>query len=433
MLYEVVVTGCTSLHTDTATSLCLEFGQRSTLDVTHVTQRNDNLIIGIEVLCIEFFCAGHNLSLTFVSELILHFFQFVLDYLAAEFIVSKNLIVVLYLLLQLVIFCMQFFLLQTCELAQAHINNGLGLYFIQREALHQAFHSHLRRLATLDDTHYLINVVACNNKSGQNVGTLFCLAQIVFCTADNHLMTVCNKVRDAVAKSKQAGTSLYKCDAVHAEAGLEGRHLEQFVEHNAGIGIAFYINNNAHTFLVRLIIDVTDTFKFLVCHHLGDRLNQLGLIYAIRYFSNHNLVMLVARFNIGLGTQYDSAASGLVSVLYTLQTHDIGSGGEVGTLDILHQVFVAQLVIVYKSHTSINNLAQVMSGNVGGHTYGNTGCSVNKKVGNAGRHNGGFLQRIVEVVGHIHSFLLQVFHHGLAHQAQSSLGITHGCGAVAVD
>ena len=262
--------------------------------------------------------------------------------------------------------------------------------------------------------------------------TLLCLAQFVLGTADYHLVAVLHKVADAVLQGEQAGTSLDQGNGIHAEAGLQGSHLEQLVQHHTCVGIALHVYDYTHTLAVALVIGIAYSVQLALLHQFGNVLYQLCLVHAVWNLRYHDLVVLVMSLDICLGTHNDTATACLVCVLYALQAHNECSCGEVGTLHILHQSLGVHFGIIHVCHTGIYHLAQIVGGDIRGHTHGNTGGTVHQQVGDTCRHNGGFLQSVVEVVGHVYRFLLQVLHHGLAHHAQTRLGVTHGCSAVAV-
>ena len=245
-------------------------------------------------------------------------------------------------------------------------------------------------------------------------------------------MTVLHEITDAVAQGKQFGPALHQRNAVHAETGLQRCHLEQLVQHHTRIGVTFHVHHYAHALLVRLVIDVADAFNLLVVHHLGNALDHLGLVHTVWNLSDNNLVVLFTAFNLGLRAHNHTSAPGLIGILDALHAHDVGAGGEIGALHIGHQVRARKPGIVHKSHTGVYHLSQIVGGNVGGHAHGNTGGSVHEQVGYAGGHHRGLAQGVIKVVGHVHGFLVQVFHHGLAHQAQAGLGVTHGGRAVTV-
>ena len=142
--------------------------------------------------------------------------------------------------------------------------------------------------------------------------------------------------------------------------------------------------------------------------------------------------MQIATLDVGLSTHNHTASSSLVSILNTLQTHNVGTCWEVRTLDVLHQGFYIHILIIDVSHAGIDYFTEVMSRNIGGHTNSNTCCTIHQEVRNLGRHNGRFRQGIVKVHSHINGFLVQVIHHSLAHHTQTSLGITHSSRAVTV-
>ena len=116
LLDEVVVPGAACLHAYASSPLCTELCQGGALDVAHVADGHHHLVVGIEVLGVELVGVGHDFRAAHVTELLLHFQQFVLDDLAAQVVVGEYLVEVLYLLHQFVILGMQLVLLQTGEL-----------------------------------------------------------------------------------------------------------------------------------------------------------------------------------------------------------------------------------------------------------------------------------------------------------------------------
>ena len=245
-------------------------------------------------------------------------------------------------------------------------------------------------------------------------------------------MAVLHEVADEVAQREQLRATLDQRDAVHAEAGLHGGHLEELVQHHPAVGITLHVYHDAHSVAVALVVGVVYALYLLLLHQLCDILDELLLVHSVGYLGHHYLVVCVACLDVGLGAHDDASASGLVCVLDALQSHDVASGGEVGTLDILHERLHVHLGIIYECHACVYHLSQVVCGYVGGHTHGYACGSVEQQVGQLGGHHGRLLQGVVEVVGHIYGLLVQVVHHGLAHEAQSCLGVSHGGGAVAI-
>ena len=138
------------------------------------------------------------------------------------------------------------------------------------------------------------------------------------------------------------------------------------------------------------------------------------------------------RFDFRLGTHHDAPASGFVGFAHAAYTIYISPRREIGCLDVLHQPVRIDIAIVDVCHTGIDYFRQVVCRHICRHTYRDAGRSVYQQIGDAGRHHRRFLQRIIEIVGKIHRFFIQVLHHVLAYLLQARFSVTHGCRAIAV-
>ena len=143
--------------------------------------------------------------------------------------------------------------------------------------------------------------------------------------------------------------------------------------------------------------------------------------------------MVFTTFNLGSGTNHDSASTRFVCILHTLYTIDGSTGWEVRSRDILHQSICINVRIIDICTATINHLTQVVGRHIGSHTYGNTVTTIYQKIRNLGRHHGRLLQGIIEVVGHINRFLVKVIHDMLTHLGEAALCITHGSRRVTVN
>ena len=180
------------------------------------------------------------------------------------------------------------------------------------------------------------------------------------------------------------------------------------------------------------VVYIGYTLELPFLHQIGNIFYELLLVDAIRNLCYHNLVVVIASLYFGLGPHHDSATSCFVSLLHAFQAIDIGTCGEVGGWNILHQVVDAQIGVIDIGTTSVDNLPEVMGGNICGHTHGNTVSSVHQKVWHLCGHYGRLEQGIVEVACHVDRFLLQVVHNMLTHPSESALRITHGSRRIAI-
>ena len=159
VLDEVLIARGSAFGADPAASLRAEFGQRCALDISEMTDGDHHFVIGIEVFGVEVRKVGEDFGLALVAIGFFHFQQFVLDHLLAKFGVGQDLIEVGNALLEFVVFATELFLLQTGELCQTHLDNGLGLHLVEREALHQSFLRLLCVTTRLDDGHHFVDIV----------------------------------------------------------------------------------------------------------------------------------------------------------------------------------------------------------------------------------------------------------------------------------
>ncbi|GFI50255.1 hypothetical protein IMSAGC020_01461 [Lachnospiraceae bacterium] len=107
---------------------------------------------------------------------------------------------------------------------------------------------------------------------------------------------------------------------------------------------------------------------------------------------------------------------------------------EIRALDVLHQLFRTDLVILHVRLHCVDHFAQVMSRDTGRHTYRYPFRPVDKQVWKAHWQNLRLLLRLVKVRHKIHDVLIKVCQVCLLrHLRKTRLRVTHGRGAVALD
>ncbi len=88
--------------------------------------------------------------------------------------------------------------------------------------------------------------------------------------------------------------------------------------------------------------------------------------------------------------------------------------------------------VVDEAHGGIDDFLQVVRRHVGGHADGDAGGTVDEQVGNRRGKDLGFLAGRVVVVDERDGLFLEIRKQAHAGPRQASLGVTHGCGTVAV-
>ena len=137
------------------------------------------------------------------------------------------------------------------------------------------------------------------------------LAQVEARTAHHHVVAVFDEIPDQVAHRQQLRPPVHQRDVVHGERRLQGRILEQRVEHHARHGIVLEDDDDPQAVAVRLVVDVGDAVDLLVVDHVGDLPDHFGLVDHVGNLRYHDA--LAARrgvLDFGLGAHDHAAAAG---------------------------------------------------------------------------------------------------------------------------
>ena len=137
VLYEVFVTGSTSLHTYATSVLEAVLGKRCPLDISEVRDCDHYILVCVEVLRIELFCRECDLRPSLVSVFLFHLKGLVLDDAQLHALVCKNILAVLDELHELVVLALEFLSFESSELAEPHLDDCSGLRLRECECRHE--------------------------------------------------------------------------------------------------------------------------------------------------------------------------------------------------------------------------------------------------------------------------------------------------------
>ena len=87
---KVRVASAASLASYTATALCLEVAQLGALDITHVADSDDHIVVRNEILLIEVAAKVVDLGLALVAKLLLDLCHLIANHLHTENVVGKD-------------------------------------------------------------------------------------------------------------------------------------------------------------------------------------------------------------------------------------------------------------------------------------------------------------------------------------------------------
>ena len=209
--------------------------------------------------------------------------------------------------------------------------------------------------------------------------------------------------------------------------------LVEVVQDDLRLGVALQLHDDAHVGL-RLVADVADALDHLVLHELGRVLDHLRLVHLVGERGDDDaLAVALPRLDLGGAAHAELAAPARVHGGDAVAAADLRARGEVRSFHELHQVVDRAVAVVDVVGDAVAELAEVVRRNVGGHANGDAGGAVEEEVRELRGEDGGLVQRLVEVLHHVHGVLLQVTEHLLGDALHADLRVAHRRGAVAVD
>ena len=191
-----------------------------------------------------------------------------------------------------------------------------------------------------------------------------------------------------VGEVERARHAVDEGDHVDAEAGLQLRELVEVVEHHVGVGVALERDDQAGLATGRAVVDVADAVEVAAVDELLDAAGDRRAAGLVRQLGDDDLVAAA----LGLldrrrGAHLDAAAAGAVGVHDAGAAEDAAAGREVGALDELHQVVGGGIGVVDEVDRGVDDLAEVVRRDVGGHADGDALAAVDEQVGEPRRQD----------------------------------------------
>ena len=431
--HAVLVPGGDALLAHAALGLGGVLADGGALDITGLSQSKDALLLLDQVLDIDLVLHVLDLGDAVVAVLVADGSQLILQHAAQHILVGQQLLEVGNLGFQIGVLLLQLLAVQTLKCFQAHIQNGLCLDLVQLEALHQIFTGVV--VAGTDDVDDLVDVVLGHQQTLQQMGPLLCLAQVELGAAGDDLLLEGDILVQDEAQGQNLGLGLVVDQSQHIDGkgGLQLGLSEQTVQHHLGIGSGFQLDDDSHTVAVRLVADVGDALQTLVLHLVCHVLDEHALVDHVGDLGDHDAGAVAAKLlKLGAGADDDAAAAGGVGGPDAGAAHDDAAGGEVGALDVLHQVGQGGLGVIQHTDGGVDDLGQVVRGDVGGHADSDAGGTVDQQVGEAAGQHAGLLAGLVEVGVPVHGVLLDVPEHLIRDLGHTGLGVTVSSRGIAI-
>ena len=211
--------------------------------------------------------------------------------------------------------------------------------------------------------------------------------------------------------------------------------LIQVVEYNLGHSIAFEHDHEALAGTAGgLITQIGNSGDFTFLDEIGNLNRQVIGVCLVRQLGHHKASAPMDLFDIDDRAHRNGTAAGAVSILNTLGAQNGGTGGEVRSLNTFHKstqkLFIRSIRVLEEPFHTCGNFTQVMWGNIGCHTHGDTRRPVDQQVRDARRQYRGLKRFTVIVRLKINGIFVDVTHHFQGNRRHLRLGIARGRSAV---
>ena len=404
------------------------------LDITGLGQGINALLLSDQILDIHL--AGHGLDLgaAVIAKAALHLQQLTLDDLEHAGIIGQDLFPIPDLGVQGAQLFLDLQNLQTSQTAQLQLDDGICLRVIKAELLHDGSLGLAHAaLAGTDGGNQLIHDVGGLFQAFQNVGAFPGLFQVILGAAAHHLVLELDILLDHLLQGHHLGHLVVDGQHDDTHGILQLGVLVQLIQDDLGVGILAHVNHDAHSLAVGLIVQVTDALDPLFLDQVGNVLNEACLVDHVGDLGHNDLGAAILLFlNGGAAAQGDLAAAGGIGSTDAAAAHDDAGGGEIGALDVLHQAGQVDVRVLDIGHTAVNDLAQVVGRDVGGHTNGDALTAVDQQVRETAGQHTGFLLGLIKVGVPVDGILVDIGQHLHGHTAHAGLGVTVSSRGVAI-
>ena len=277
----------------------------------------------------------------------------------------------------------------------------------------------------------LVNVVKRDLVALKDVGARLCLFEIELGAANDDLLLVSNVVIENLRQGKNLGLVVNKGEHIDSKGILQLGVFVELVEKNLRVCVAAVFHNNAHTVSARFVAQLGNAVDLLFLYAVCNGFAKHTLVNAVRNFGKDDASVIL--FNRRASADHDVSLTRFVCQANAVNTVNGGIGGKIGTLDVFHQVINRAFGIVHTVDSGINDLTEIVRGNIGCHTNGNTHRTVYQKIRETGRQNRRLLQAVIKVGHHRNNVLIEVAHHFVRNFIKARLGITVSSRAVTVN
>ena len=190
-----------------------------------------------------------------------------------------------------------------------------------------------------------------------------------------------------VPQVQRAGHTVHEGDGVDRERGLQRRALEQVVQDHQRRGVPLQRDDDPGLALGRLVVHVGYAVDLPGVHQVADLGHDQVRTGLVGQFGDDDPAGPRPLFDIGEGPHPDLPPTVPIGLPDAGPAQDLCSGGEVRARNVLHQVIGCGVRMVDEVDRGVDDLAEVVGRDVGGHAHGDALAAVDQQVREPGRQH----------------------------------------------
>ena len=243
---------------------------------------------------------------------------------------------------------------------------------------------------------------------------------------------------DHLLQTQSLRSAIRNCQHIHAKSIFQLCLLIEHICKVLYICVTLQVKNNADSLFGRLVGDIHDICCLLVFHKRRNIIQKFSDIcpdHCVRNLCDHKLLSAAFELHcLHLTSDTKLTCSCLVNPEQIIFIYYQTTCREIRSLEIAHQPFDTDVIILHICFYSIYHFTQIVRRNTGCHTDRNTVCSVYQQIRDSDRKYHRFLLCLVKVRHKIYYILIQIFEEDILCQfLQSGFCISHGRCTVALD
>ncbi len=293
----------------------------------------------------------------------------------------------------------------------------------------------LAAAALSEDADHLDDLVDVEDRDEQAVDEVQAVGGLLATehrAAAHDVEAVAEEDLEQLLEAEGAGLAVDEGHGVDAEGVLHRRELVELLEQRLGDEAVLDLDDQAQSVgAVGEVLDVGDALELLGQHQRLDPLDDpLGADAVGELGDDDALLAGGDRLDAGGGAHLEGAAAGLVGVTDAVEAHDLAARGQVGAGDVAHQVVQRRLRRGDEVPQGLDDLDEVVRGDVGRHADRDAGGAVDDQVGDRRRQDDRLGLARVVVGLEVDGVLVDGRGHRRGGRRHPALGVTHRGGGV---